>query len=163
MESWFLLECPWLSFHSTMGFPGSASGEEPTCNAGDARDLALIPGLGGSPGGEHGNPLQYSCRENPMDRGAWWATVHGFAKSQTRLTHALTMNFLLDSWDLGMNGLPWFLLRWYLWTVLRKAIFTSVWNGNKYFHVCSFYWSNEETYLLLRPGHGIHHHIPTGL
>ena len=50
------------------------------CNA---RDLDLIPGLGRSPGGEHGNPLQYSCLENPMDRGAWWATVHGVAKSQT--------------------------------------------------------------------------------
>ena len=44
-----------------------------------------ISGLGRSPGGGHGNPLQYSCLENPMDRGAWWATVHGVAKSQTRL------------------------------------------------------------------------------
>ena len=42
-----------------------------------------IPGLGGSPGGGHGNPLQYSCLENPMDRGAWWATVHGVTKSRT--------------------------------------------------------------------------------
>ena len=48
-----------------------------------ARDLGLIPGLGRSPGGEHGNLLQYSCLENPMDRGAWLATVHGVAKSQT--------------------------------------------------------------------------------
>ena len=45
-------------------------------NAGDARDKSLIPGLGRSPGGGHGNPLQCSCLENPMDRGAWWATVH---------------------------------------------------------------------------------------
>ena len=44
-----------------------------------------ISGLGRSPGGGHGNPLQYSCLENPMDRGAWWATVHGVAKSQSRL------------------------------------------------------------------------------
>ena len=44
-----------------------------------------ISGLGRSPGGGHGNPLQYSCLENPMDRGAWWATAHGVAKSQTRL------------------------------------------------------------------------------
>ena len=50
------------------------------CNA---RGLGLIPGLGRSPGGEHGNPLQYSCLENPLDRGAWWATVHGVAKSRT--------------------------------------------------------------------------------
>ena len=52
-------------------------------NAGDLRDEGLIPGLGRSPGGGNGNPLQYSCQENPMDRGAWWATVHVVAKSQT--------------------------------------------------------------------------------
>ena len=54
-------------------------------NAGDIRDLGSIPGSGRSPGGGHGNPLQYSCLENPKDRGAWRATVHRFAKSQTRL------------------------------------------------------------------------------
>ena len=54
-------------------------------NAGDARDTNLIPGSGRSPGGEDGNPLQDSCLENPMDRGAWWATVHGVVKSKTRL------------------------------------------------------------------------------
>ena len=47
--------------------------------------MGLIPGLGRSPGGGYDNPLQYPCLENPMDRGAWWATVHGVAKSQTRL------------------------------------------------------------------------------
>ena len=52
-------------------------------NAGDARDLGSIPGSGKSPGEGNGNPLQYSCLENPMDRGAWWATVHGVAKSWT--------------------------------------------------------------------------------
>ena len=54
-------------------------------SAGDIRDMGLIPGLGRSPGGGHGSPLQYSCLENPMDRGAWWATGHGVAKSQTQL------------------------------------------------------------------------------
>ena len=49
-------------------------------------DLGLIPGLGRSPGGGHGNPLQYSFLENPMDRGTWWATVHGVAKGRTRLS-----------------------------------------------------------------------------
>ena len=48
-------------------------------NAGEIRDAGSIPGLGRSPGRGHGNPLQYSCLENPMDRGAWRATVHGFA------------------------------------------------------------------------------------
>ena len=52
-------------------------------NAGDIRDAGLIHGSGGSPEGSHSNPLQYSCQENPMDRGAWWATVHGVAKSWT--------------------------------------------------------------------------------
>jgi len=49
-------------------------------NAGDIRDMGSIPGSGRSPGGGHGNPLQYSCLENPMDRGAWWVTVHGLQR-----------------------------------------------------------------------------------
>ena len=55
-------------------------------NAGDVRDVGLIPGLGRSLGGGHGNPLQYSCLENPMDRRAWLATVNSVAKSRTRLS-----------------------------------------------------------------------------
>ena len=51
----------------------------------NAGDIGSIPGLGRHPGGGHGNPLQYSCLENPMDRGAWQATVHKVAESQTRL------------------------------------------------------------------------------
>ena len=51
--------------------------KNPPASAEDAQDASLIPGSGRSPGGEHGNPLQYSCLENPMDRGAWQATVHG--------------------------------------------------------------------------------------
>ena len=58
------------------------SGKEYACNAGDT---ALIPGLGGAPGEGNGNQLQYSCLDNPMDRGAWWATVPGVAKSQIQL------------------------------------------------------------------------------
>ena len=54
-----------------------------SANAGDVRDADLIPGSGRSPGGGHGNPLQYSCLENPMDRGAWRATVHRVTKSRT--------------------------------------------------------------------------------
>ena len=52
-----------------MGFPGGSAGKESACSTGDP---ALIPGSGRSPGGGHGNPLQYSCLENSMDRGAWW-------------------------------------------------------------------------------------------
>ena len=50
-------------------------------NAKDIRDTGLNPGFGRAPGGGHGNPLQHCCLENPMDRGAWWATVHGVTKS----------------------------------------------------------------------------------
>ena len=67
-----------------LGFPGGSAGKESTCNAGD---LGSIPGLGRSPGEEISNLLQYSCLENPMDRGAWWATVRGIAKSQTPLSN----------------------------------------------------------------------------
>ena len=63
-------------------FPGGSDGKE---SAGNAGDPAWIIGLRGSPGEGNGSPLQYSCLENPMDRGAWRATVHGVAKSQTQL------------------------------------------------------------------------------
>ena len=66
-----------------LGFPGGSDSKESTCNVGD---LGSIPGSGRSPGEGNGNPLQYSCLRNPMDRGARWATVHGVAKSRTRLT-----------------------------------------------------------------------------
>ena len=62
------------------GFPGGSVSKESACNEGD---LGLIPGLGRSPGGGHGNPLQYSRQENPMDRGAWQAAVHVGAESDT--------------------------------------------------------------------------------
>ena len=60
--------------------------KNPPANARDARDMGSIPGLGRSPGVGNGNPLQYSCLENPMDRGAWWATVHSIAKNWTQLS-----------------------------------------------------------------------------
>ena len=63
-----------------LGFRSGSDGKESTCNAGD---LSLIPRSGRSPGEGNGNPLQYSCLENPMDQGAWQAIVHGIARSQT--------------------------------------------------------------------------------
>ena len=71
--------------------PGSSAGKEPTCSAGDP---GSIPGLGRSPGGGYGDPLQYSCLENPMDRKTWWATAHGVIKSRTGLSD---FHFLLYS------------------------------------------------------------------
>ena len=80
---------------SHSSFPGGASGKEPTCqwrkhetqveSASNVGDLGSVPGSRRSPGGGYGNPLQYSCLENPMDRGAWQAAVHSVRKSQTRL------------------------------------------------------------------------------
>ena len=67
-----------------MGFLGSSDGKASACNAGDP---GSIPRLGRSPGEGNGNPLQYSCLENSMDGGAWWATVHGVAKSWTQLSN----------------------------------------------------------------------------
>ena len=64
-------------------FPGGSDGKVSAYNAGDP---GSIPGLGRSPGEGNGNPLQYSCLENPLDEGAWWATVHGIAKNLTQLS-----------------------------------------------------------------------------
>ena len=77
-------------------------------NAGDIKDAGSIPGLGRSPGGGHGNPLQYPCLENPMDRGGWWAMVHSSAKSRTRLkrlnTHAHVSNLGLSAFSSVEGG-----------------------------------------------------------
>ena len=78
----------------SMGFPGGIDSKESACNAGD---LDSIPQSGRSPGRGNDNPLQYSCLENPMNRGAWWATVRGVAKSWTQLSDwhlHITLSFL---------------------------------------------------------------------
>ena len=72
---WF--EIPFLQLNVSLGFHDSSVGKESACNAGNP---GLIPGTGRSPGEGNGNPLQYSCLENPMDRGAQWAIVHGVAR-----------------------------------------------------------------------------------
>ena len=86
---WFssvLLLTPHLGItEMNKGFPSGWVGKNLPTNAGDPGDKISIPGLGRSPGGENGNPLQYSCLENPMDRGARWATVRGAAENQTWL------------------------------------------------------------------------------
>ena len=70
-----------------VGFPGGSVVTNLPANAGD---VSSIPGLGRSPGEGNGNPLQYSCLGNPMDRRAWWATVHGVTKSQIQLSNSTT-------------------------------------------------------------------------
>ena len=69
--------------------------KELPANAGDARDVGSIPGSGRSPGGRNGNPLQHSCLENPMDRGAWWATVPGITESWMQLKTVLVSNMII--------------------------------------------------------------------
>ena len=89
--------------------------KNPPANAGDIRDVGSIPGLGRSPGGGHGNPLQHSCSENPMDRGAWWFTVHRIAKNQTQLKqlsrqtgrNALLVNYELQNISLDCACSSW--------------------------------------------------------
>ena len=79
-----LLEKGWAIHSSILGLPCGSGGKESTCNAGD---LGSIPGLETSSREENGNPLQNSCPENPIDRGAWWATVHGVTKSRKKLSN----------------------------------------------------------------------------
>ena len=81
-----------------MGLPhGSTVKDSAATSAGDTADLSLIPGWGRSPGEGNGNPLQYSCLKNPLDKGAWWATVHGVTKSQTRLSMHTQMRVWIKS------------------------------------------------------------------
>ena len=74
-----------------MGFPGGSEVKASACNVGD---LGLIPGSGRSPGEGNGNPLQYSCLENPMDGGAWWATYHPQGCKESDTTEQLHFHFL---------------------------------------------------------------------
>ena len=82
-----LYSVPFICFANIIlywGFLGSSVGKESACKAGDP---GSVPGLGRSPGEGHGNPLQHFCLGNPMDRRAWWAAVHGAAKSRTQLSN----------------------------------------------------------------------------
>ena len=79
-----------LDFPEARGFPAGSVVENPPASAVEAGDVGSVPGRGRSPGEGNGNPLQHSCLENPMDGGAWWATVRGVANSWTQLSmHSL--------------------------------------------------------------------------
>ena len=109
----------WSGYYET-GFPWRLSAEESTCNAGATQDAGST--LGSSPEGGHGNPLQYSHLENPVDRGAWRAIVHRVTKSQTQLkwlsTHARNMQL---HWVLIESGKDLRILCWWLWRQRKES------------------------------------------
>ena len=113
-----------------LGFPGGASGKKLATNAGGIRDAGSVPGSGRSPGGGHGNPLQGSCLENPMDRGAWWAADLRVAQSQTRLkwlsmhAHSVQKGFL-SNFQIISN--PWFKISWVMVPICKASI-TFLWS-----------------------------------
>ena len=109
-----------MSLIFTLGFPGGSDGKEFACNVGD---LGLIPGLGRSPGEGNGYPLQCSCLENPMDRGAWQATVHGVAESDVTdfRFYYLEALFLFFCLFLPVFSLPMFLASWVRGSEIGRA------------------------------------------
>ena len=98
--SWTLLLLPFVMISAPQVFPGGSEVKASACNV---RDLGSIPGSGSSPGEGNGNPLQYSCLENPMDRGAWWATDHGVVKSRAWLSD---LTYYCFPGALGVKNLP---------------------------------------------------------
>ena len=99
----------WVQIMTCKCFPGSSVVKNPLANAGAIGDMALIPGLGRSLGGRNDNPLQCSCQDNPMDRGAWWTIVHEVAKESdmTECAHIHMMyNFLVVCGSVNLISLP---------------------------------------------------------
>ena len=142
-----------------IGFPGGSVVKKPPANAGDWGDAVLIPGPGRSPGVGSGNPLQYSCLENPMDRGAWQATVHGVAACQNSWAHIhACTHWLLSSLGLFLNpGIhhqdPWcWPLGWQLWNMLAGASYQRVLGGHRP-HSISVAAVSSHTRLSFRRGH----------
>ena len=121
-----------------MGLPRSTVVKNPPANEGDTKDAGSISGLGKSPGGGNGNLLQYSCLENPMDKGAWQATVHGVVKSWTRLSNWANTTLILyicgyicfSSLTKFLISIPFFFFFW-----ITKLI----WNN-----YCGFLGSNSD-------------------
>ena len=136
-----------------MGFPSSSPGKESTCNAADP---GSIPGWGRSPGEGNSNPLQYSFLENPMDRGAWWATVHGVPKSQTQLSaHIPHADEDVGRPALSYMGSVWWELK------MIPPLWEIAWRFSKKLNICSPYdpafipekWKPLSTYKLYQNIH----------
>ena len=105
-----------------MCFSGGASGKEPTCQCRRHRTAGSIPGLGRSPREGHGNPLQYSCQENPMDTEAWRGTDHGVAKSRPRLKQ-LSTHGCMDVWSNDFQH------EWQDLSVWKEQIDNEIWTS----------------------------------
>ena len=122
------------NFASNVGFPGGASGKEPTCQCRRHKRRSWIPGSERSPGGGHANPLQYPCLENHKDRGAWWAMVHRFTKSQTWLkqlsTHTHTCKQCSRSWSFWYGKKIWANLIIYA-TIKIKRLLRVPWTARR--------------------------------
>ena len=127
-----------------MGFPGGTVVKNLLANAGDARDMSSIPGSGRSPGGGNGNPLQYSCLERPMDRGAWWAKVHGVTKSQTQLSEHVgrykwvKVKFLKKGLN-NLSAMNFIFKRQKLWDCVSRKINTIMFLKDKNLESLFFY------------------------
>jgi len=150
-----------------VGFPGGSDGKASACNVGD---LGSIPGLGRSPGEGNGNLLQYSCLENFMDGGAWWATVHGVAKSQTWLSD-FTFTFLkwgdqsLDNFlnkaevDVFLEFLAFSVIQRMLviWSLVPLPFLNPPWasGSSRFMHCWSLAWRILSITLLACKMHGI--------
>jgi len=113
---------------SFKGFPGGPSGKEPACQCRRRKRCKFNLWVRWSPGEGNDNPLQYSCLENPMDRGTWWATVRGIAKSQTWLKQLSMISFRIDWFDLAVQG------------TLKSLLHSS---KHQFFNVQPSLWSNS--------------------
>ena len=103
-EDTVFLKCVCVYLFVYGGFPGGSEVKVSACNAGD---LGSIPGLGRSPGEGNGNPFQYSCLENPMDRGGWWAIVHGITESDTiEQLHFTSLHFNIQKNTIKLKFIP---------------------------------------------------------
>ena len=113
------LQLHFLTFY--LGFPGGSDGKASVYNA---EDPGSIPGSGRYPGEGNGNPLQYSCLENSMAGGAWWATVHGVAKSQTRLSDLTSLSGICHCsfWIQSYHEL---IMKLFLGVFVRELIYLS--------------------------------------
>ena len=128
-----------------MGFPGDSEVKASACNVGD---LGSIPGSGRSPGEGNGNPLQYSCPKNPMDRGAWWATVQGVAKSRTRLSDFISLYFRICGFQI------YFRICSFVFFQIKSSYAKTIYSHNSPFPIATYWvsicsWTYSRLYSVL--------------